>query len=109
MIQTGGKYVQPVAIVVTLASLITYLMFVYRAMNNLHLSNARNLPLTPDWAVGWSFTAFATVGIVFNLMRQTSIVSHDPEASGSRRPSRLFSGGAAGSQAALLAGFRTPD
>ena len=75
----AGDYAQPVAIVVTLISLVTYLMFVYRAMSNLHLSNARNLTITPGWSVGWSFIPFANLGMVFNVMRQIWIVSHDPE------------------------------
>lgn len=74
----AGQYLLPVSIGVYLTCIVTYLMFVYRGMNNLHLSGARSVTITPGWAVGWSFIPFANFAMIYNVMRQIWIGSHDP-------------------------------
>jgi hypothetical protein len=69
----------PVIQVVTyVICVILYLRFVYRAMKNLHLSNAWGLSTSPGWAVGWSFIPFANIGMIFSVMKQIWVGSADP-------------------------------
>lgn len=68
------------AIVVLVGCVIAYSIFVYRGMKNLHLSGARTITTSPGWAVGWSFIPFANIGMIFNVMRQIWVGSHDPVA-----------------------------
>lgn len=66
------------AIGIFILCVVAYLWFVYRAMKNLHLSNARGLATSPGWAVGWSFIPIANLGMVYAVMQQIWVVSHDP-------------------------------
>lgn len=78
LVGSAGTYLQPASIVIYLGCVISYLMFVHRGMNNLHLSGARSVTITPGWAVGWSFIPFANLIMVFNVMREIWVGSHDP-------------------------------
>ncbi len=86
MIVTMAQYIGmasqflPIAAGVTMIiCVIVYSLFVYRAMSNLHLSNAREATITPGMAVGWSFIPFANLGMIYNVMKQIWVASHDPD------------------------------
>jgi uncharacterized protein DUF4328 len=66
-----------------------YLRFVYRAMKNLHLSNAWGLSTSPAWAVGWSFIPFANLGMIFSVMKQIWVGSADPGKGSREAPMTL--------------------
>ncbi len=66
-----------------------YSLFVYRAMKNLHLSNARGLTISPGWAVGWSFVPFANLAMIYNVMKEIWRSSRDPDMARQSPPSTL--------------------
>jgi hypothetical protein len=78
IVAVGGTYLMPASIAVYLACIVAYLMFVYRGMKNLHLSDARSVTISPAWAVGWSFIPFANFVMILTVMRELWIGSHDP-------------------------------
>ena len=78
IIVVAGQYLTPASITLFIACVITYLMFVYRGVSNLHLSDARSITVTPGWAVGGTFIPFANIGLIYSAMRQLWIGSHDP-------------------------------
>lgn len=78
LVGSAGIYLAPASIVIYVGCVVAYLMFVYRGMNNLQLSDARSVSITPGWAVGWSFIPFANFVMIFTVMRQLWIGSHDP-------------------------------
>lgn len=57
---------------------IVFLVWVYRAYNNLFALKARNLEFTPGWAVGWWFIPFANLVKPFQVIREIFNES-DPE------------------------------
>jgi hypothetical protein len=82
MLVTLGGLAQlaPFAVIgIFVACIIGYLLFVYRAMKNLHVSNARGLTTSPGWAVGWSFIPFANLAMIYSVMKQIWRASADPE------------------------------
>lgn len=85
----GGNYLPAISIGISLLCAVAYLMFVYRSMNNLHLSNARNLSTSPGWAVGWTFVPIVNLGMIFNVMKQIWEASHDPERGNVSAPMTL--------------------
>ena len=49
---------------------IVFLVWVYRAYNNLSALKARNLQFSPGWAVGWWFIPFANLVKPFQVVRE---------------------------------------
>lgn len=74
----AGIYLPIASIAVLVGCIIAYSMFVYRGMKNLHLSGVRSVTTSPGWAVGWSFIPIANLGMIFNVMKQIWVGSHDP-------------------------------
>jgi len=90
IVGSGGTYLQPATLVIYAACVIAYLMFVYRGMKNLHLSGARSVTIPPGWAIGWSFVPFANFVMIFNVMREIWIGSHDPVTGKYKPPATLI-------------------
>ncbi len=61
-----------------LATVVFFLIWQYRAFNNLSALNAQNLEFSPGWALGWWFIPFANFVKPFQVMRELWVGS-DPE------------------------------
>jgi hypothetical protein len=82
MMVTVGTIAQILPVIVLgvfVACVICYLLFVHRAVKNLHVSNARGLSVSPGWAVGYSFIPFVNLVMVYRIMKEIWEVSNDPE------------------------------
>lgn len=55
---------------VFLATVVVFLMWLYRTHSNLSLLRPMNLQFTPGWAVGWWFIPFANLVKPFQVMRE---------------------------------------
>ena len=53
-----------------LASIVAFLIWLYRAYGNLSPLQARNLEFSPGWAVGWWFIPFANLVKPFQVVRE---------------------------------------
>lgn len=82
LMMTVGAIAQflPILVIgVFLACVICYLLFVHRAMKNLHVSNARGLSISPGWAVGYSFIPFLNLVMIYRVMKEIWEASADPD------------------------------
>lgn len=61
-----------------IATIVFFLIWEYRAFNNLSALKARNLEYSPGWAVGWWFVPFANLIKPFQAMRELYAES-DPD------------------------------
>lgn len=61
-----------------ITTIVFFLIWEYRAFNNLSALKARNLQFSPGWAVGWWFIPFANLIKPFQVMRELWNES-DPE------------------------------
>jgi hypothetical protein len=69
----------PAAVIGTfVASVIAYLNFVYQATRNLANAHAVGFTRTPWGAVGVSFIPFANLVMIYQVMRDIWVSSHDP-------------------------------
>lgn len=57
-------------IVLRIGTIVLFLIWLYRAFNNLSALKARNLEFSPGWAVGWWFVPFANLIKPFQVMRE---------------------------------------
>lgn len=64
-----------VQVLILVATVVVYLMWLHRAHRNLPALGAQNLRFTPGWAVGWWFVPFA------NLVRPYQVVKEVWQAS----------------------------
>ncbi len=51
-----------------LATIVLFLIWIYRAFGNLSVLKARNLEFSPGWAVGWWFIPFANLVKPFQVV-----------------------------------------
>ena len=92
MMVTVGTLAQfsPVLVIgVFVACVVSYLLFIHRAMNNLHVSNARGLSVSPGWAVGYSFIPFVNLWMIYRVMKEIWEASTDPERGRRQAPQLL--------------------
>ena len=54
----------------SIATIVFFLIWQYRAVSNLSALKARNLEFSPGWAVGWWFVPFANLVKPFQAMRE---------------------------------------
>ena len=57
-------------IILRICTVIFFLIWEYRAFNNLSALKAQNLEYSPGWAVGWWFIPFANLVKPFQVMRE---------------------------------------
>lgn len=57
-------------ILLRLAVIVVFLIWLYRSFNNLSALKARNLEFSPGWAVGWWFVPFANLVKPFQVVRE---------------------------------------
>ena len=57
-------------ILLRVATIVFFLIWEYRAFNNLSALQARNLEFSPGWAVGWWFIPFANLVKPFQVIRE---------------------------------------
>lgn len=57
-------------ILLRVATITFFLIWEYRAFNNLSVLRARNLEFSPGWAVGWWFVPFANLVKPFQVVRE---------------------------------------
>jgi hypothetical protein len=67
-----------VAMLVGLAMIVVFLMWLYRAHSNLPFLQAKDLEFTSGWAVGWWFIPIASLFKPFQVVREVWVES-DPE------------------------------
>lgn len=65
-----------ISFVVTIATIIVFAMWIYRAAANIVAAGVPGFDYTPGWAVGWYFIPFANLVKPFTAMRQTWNASH---------------------------------
>jgi len=59
-----------------LGGIISFSMFTYRAMKNLHIWNNRYAEMSPGWTVGWYFIPFANLWKPYQAMEQIWTGTH---------------------------------
>jgi hypothetical protein len=57
-------------LLLSIFSIVFFLIWEYRAFNNLSALNAQHLEYTPGWSVGWWFVPFANLIKPFQVMRE---------------------------------------
>lgn len=72
-----------------LSSGFLFMRFVFRAMKNLHLSQAAGVTISPGWAVGYYFVPILTLWKPLQAMRQIWRGSHDPENANAKVPAAM--------------------
>ena len=98
-----------VYLVVFLATVVVWAMFVHRSCANAHALGAVGMEFTPGWAVGWYFVPFANLfkpGQVMQEIYRATDPAADPEQLEMECPCRASwtGGGAPGSSATCWAG-----
>lgn len=63
----GGGLIYTIAFI---GSVITFSMFSFRAMKNLHIWGSRPAEMSPGWTVGWYFIPFANLWKPYQAMSQ---------------------------------------
>ncbi|WP_260583433.1 DUF4328 domain-containing protein [Sphingopyxis sp. PET50] len=63
-------------ILVTIATIVLFAMWIYRAAANVAAADVAGFDYTPGWAVGWYFIPFANLVKPFTAMRQIWNASH---------------------------------
>jgi hypothetical protein len=86
---TIGQFLPFAVVGMLIACIICYLLFVHRAMKNLHLSKARGLTVSPGWAVGFSFIPFVNLWMIYRVMKEVWEASADPERGRREAPQLL--------------------
>ena len=69
-------------IIVTIASMVFFLMWVYRANKNLDALSGEPMTISPGWAVGWFFIPIANLWKPYQVVRELWQVSHRNEPRG---------------------------
>ena len=67
-----------VVIVVALATMLIFSVWIYRAAANVRALGARGVTITPGWAVGWFFVPIANLFMTFRAMREIFMASRYP-------------------------------
>lgn len=76
--------------VVTIATIILFAMWIYRAAANIVAAEVFGFDYTPGWAVGWYFIPFANLVKPFAAMRQIWNASHGEEGNALDRGNGLL-------------------
>lgn len=75
--------------VLLIASGFLLMRFVFRAMKNLHLSQAAGVTISPGWAVGYNFVPILLLWKPLQAMRQIWRGSHDPQNADAKVPATM--------------------
>jgi len=67
-----------IMLLVYIATVVVFSMWIYRANSNLHALGCQGLRFTPGWAVGWYFVPFANLWKPFQAMKEIWRASKNP-------------------------------
>jgi hypothetical protein len=73
------ELINSISVLIYFVTAIPFGMWIYRAALNSHGFGARNLTVTPGWAVGWYFIPFANLVKPYYAMKEIFQVSINPE------------------------------
>lgn len=68
-----------VQLVLSIATGITFLMWIYRSNKNLRTLSTEPMHFTPGWSVGWYFVPIANLFKPYQVMKELWTVSHQDE------------------------------
>jgi hypothetical protein len=75
---------------VIIASIIVFLMWVYRSNKNARALTAQSMHYTPGWSVGWFFIPIANFWKPYQAVKEIWLASGDPANAGASNPQPLL-------------------